>query len=244
MEKLPDELQQKILNYAMIRDTPFCIEECISVAEKSAKDSKRHGDDCADAALQLLLSKVEPTQVSHLLDWRIVNGTCRRFRNLGKEAFFSQKVFGMSAEFAHKLRKLEVKNLSVDDQRTALKYICSIIFFEAVTNTASSFLTLPRRISAFPRLKRLDHMIGWPNVFSARFIITQLEYRKEAYHGFIEALGCIGVPVDRLEIGIIHCEDRAGDPDTGYNDRVMRADVYPLLRFKGSLLAKQKARMH
>lgn len=264
MEKLPDELLQKILNYAMIRDTPFCIEDCSSVAEKSAQgeqkirnaristnddhtkssnpDFKRGGDNPVCSLLRLLLTNADPTQVPHLLDWCIVNGTCRRFRKLGKEAFFSQKVFGMSAGFARRLQKLEVKNLSADDQRTALKYISSIIFLEAVTTTASSLLTLPRRISAFPRLKRLDHMIGGPNVFSACFVVSQLKYRKEAPPEFIEALGCIGVPVDRLEIGIIHCEDRSGDPDNGYNDRLMRAQVYPMLRFKGSLLAKQRAK--
>ncbi|KAL2003861.1 hypothetical protein VTN02DRAFT_1883 [Thermoascus thermophilus] len=140
-----------ILNHAMIRDPPFCIEDCIRVAEKSAQDLKRGGDDPECSLLRLLLTNADPTQVPHLLDWCIVNGTCRRFRRLGKEAF-SQKVFGMSRGFARGLQRLEVKNLSADDQRTALKYISSIIFLEAFV-TAGTLSTLPRCVSAFPRLK-------------------------------------------------------------------------------------------
>lgn len=153
MDRLPDEWLQKLLNYAMIRETPCCIQEY-----SKNNWSNKHGQSMMSAAID---EQPQSTQRSHLLDWRLVVGTCRRFRRLGKEAFFSQKVFAMEPSLAIALQGLQFTLLTTEDQKTAVKYMGSVIFIVDNLYSPSSFLTLSSRVSKFPRLGRLDHLFGY-----------------------------------------------------------------------------------
>lgn len=81
-----------------------------SLSRTSGKPTSDNLDDCLDA-----------TQRIHLRDWRLIHGTCKRFRQLGREAFFSSKAFLIDPSQAEKLQNLQITRLSAEDQEAALK---------------------------------------------------------------------------------------------------------------------------
>ena len=219
MDRLPDELLQKILNHVMMRDDPFCIQEYFH---------DRNGG--ADRDLQ----RLHPSQRSHLLDWLLVVGTCERLRRLGKEAFFSQKVFVMDSQYASKLRNLEAGFLSTQDQHIAVGLIRAIVliegicfniedenkftefyrpsgFIDGVSASSSSFLNLSSWVLSFPRLERLDHLFGYRPEEGVHLIVQAAQDRKPAWSNpawsaFESHLDTIGVPTWKLDMGVMICE--------------------------------------
>ncbi|XHF98519.1 hypothetical protein AWENTII_002067 [Aspergillus wentii] len=105
--------------------------------------------------LPLIVRNADPSQVEHLYDWILVNGTCRRFRNTGKRSFFAHKTFAMTPQFAHRLRYYEVRQFSYEGQEMALRCIQSVVFMQPV-HLPSAILKLSERVSLFPRLKRIN----------------------------------------------------------------------------------------
>ena len=218
MDGIPDEVLQMILNYAMIRDEPFCAETCFREAEfLSSRDYE-----------------LSINQRPHLLDWRAVVGTCRRFRRIGKLAFFSQKVFAMGPCLASQLRNLQVTCLSVEDQQIAVKYIRSIIWMENDTTSPSAFLTLSCHISAFPRLIRLDHLFCCARGEPEHFIIGAAQNRRQAWSHFTDVLALIGIPVGRLDVGIMSSSDTMWSQ----HERALKYYVYPALIATASMKAQ------
>ena len=219
MDRLPDEILQKILNYVMMRDDPFCIQEYFH---------DRNGG--ADRDLQ----RLHHSQRSHLLDWLLVVGTSQRLRRLGKEAFFSQKVFVMDSQYASKLRNLEAEFLTTQDQHIAVGLIRAIVlikgiflnsqdekkftafyrtsgFSNSVIASPSSFLNLSSWVLSFPRLERLDHLFGYRPEEGVRLIVPAAQDRKPAWSSsawsyFKRHLDTIGVPTSKLDMGVMICE--------------------------------------
>ena len=97
-------------------------------------------------------SHLDPSQLPTLKDWRLIIGTSRRFRELGKEAFFSHKIIVMEPDTVDLLRTSQLKPPSVEYQGIMINYITSIIFLERSSQSPSSFLAIPRRITPFPHL--------------------------------------------------------------------------------------------
>ena len=234
MDRIPDEILQEILTYAMMRDDPFCIQEYFHDRDIAANRD---------------LQRVHHSQRSHLLDWLLVVGTCQRFRRLGKEAFFSQKVFVMSARFAIKLRNLEAGFLSTQDQHIATRLIRSIVildgiflniqdqhkwtgchsssgFNDSIIASPSSFLILASWVLSFPRLERLDHLFGYRPGEGVHLITQAAQDRRPAWANFTDHLASIGVPTGRLDMGIMKCEG----PTWNDLERGLTWNIYPMLR--------------
>ena len=236
MDRIPDEILEEILNYTMMRDEPFCIQEYFHDRNAGAD-----GD----------LQKVHHSQRSSLMDWGLVVGTCKRFRRLGKEAFFSQKVFVMDARYAAKLRNLEAEFLTTQDQHIATTQIRSIVlidsiflnpqdqikwtnyqgssaFDDSIVTPPSSLLNLSSVVLSFPRLERLDHLFGCRSEGGVQLIMKGVRNRKPAWSTFTGHLAAIGVPTQDLDIGIMMCEGTYGMWDAlklGLN-----WNFYPMLR--------------
>ena len=118
---LLDELVQKILEFAMLSKSPFYLDEFLRAskeAEHNRVGKTSHGKNGSAKSLSPsdnLYDCLDATQQIHLRDWRLINGTCKRFRRLGKEAFFSCKTFHMDPFQAEKLQNLQVIRLSAED---------------------------------------------------------------------------------------------------------------------------------
>lgn len=198
----------------MRSDDPFCIQEYFH---------DRHGGADRD------LRRLHHSQRSHLLDWLFVVGTCQRLRLLGKEAFFSQKVFAMDSQYANKLRHLEAGFLSTEDQHLATGLIRAIILIQgiffnvqdeekwtghygsrglknSIIASPSSLLDLSSWVLSFPRLKRLDHVFGYRPEEGVHLIVQAAQDRYSGRFCFEFELGMTGVPSCELDMGVMKCE--------------------------------------
>ena len=219
MDRLPDEIVQIILNYAMMSDDPFCIQEYFH---------DRNGG--TDRNLQ----RLHHSQRSHLQDWLLVVGTCQRLRLLGKEAFFSQKIFAMDSQYAKKLRNLEAGFLSPEDQHLAVGLIRAIVLIEGIffnvqdeetwtgldgssgfhdtfITSPSSFLNLSSWVLWFPRLERLDYLFGYRPEEGVHLIVQAAQDRRAPWPYLDWLLGAIGVPHWKVDMGVMKCDGPTWD---------------------------------
>ena len=207
MDQLPEEILLIILNFAMMRDDPFCILKCIHIIMLA----KRYPGGKI---------RVPESQESHLRDWNLVAKTCRRLNRLGEEAFFSQKCFVMSSCFAKKLQNLEADPLSVSYQQAATRFIKSVVFTDISMVSPSVLLALPLRVSSFPRLERLD-LVFRLGESDEIFRITEITRdRQPAWTHLTENLALIGVPTEKLNIGMIKCERKWPEYESALRERV------------------------
>ena len=236
---LPDELLQKILEFTMLSKSPFYLDEFLRAsqeAENNRVGKFPHGKPGSGKSPSLsdnLCDCLDVTQQIHLQDWRLINGTCKRFRQLGKEAFFSSKTFHMDLFQAEKLQNLQVTRLSAEDQEAALKFIPSIVFYLSTAGSPSPFLTLPRRVSAFRRLAHLNLILGYQKMMTIDDITTAWDARTAPSH-FVDALASIGFPVDDIQIQVLTF------PGTWSNhEECLRSRIYPVLEVRARTKAKK-----
>ena len=245
MDRLPDEILEEILHYVMMHDDPFCIQEYFHDRYIAANHD---------------LQRVHHSQRSSLLDWGLVVGTCKRFCRIGKEAFFSEKVFLMDSRFAVKLRNLEAGFLTTQDQYIATRHIRSIVFIDSIflniqdqhkwtrynrsspfddsiITPPSSFLNLSSVILSFPRLERLDHLFGY-RPGEVHLITQAAQDRRPAWSSFTDRLATIGVPTEKLDMGIMKCEGPTWDDVVNG----LHWNIYPMLRGIGRVRAMRKIR--
>lgn len=234
---LPDELLQKILKFAMLSESPFYLDEFLRASQeaehKRVRETSNGKNETANSLSRTsgksmsdnLYDCLDATQQIHLRDWRLINGTCKRFRQLGKEAFFSSKTFLMDPYQAEKLQNLQVIRLSAEDQEAALKYILSVVFLVWTMESPSAFLRLPRRVSAFRRLAHLGHCFGYPKGDPIDGITEAMLDARTAPSHFVDALASIGCPVDDIQIQVLTYPGSAWE----YHEAALRSRVYPVL---------------
>ncbi|WEW59816.1 hypothetical protein PRK78_005296 [Emydomyces testavorans] len=187
-----------------------------------------------------LYSNLHQSQKPHLLDWQLVNATSRHFRKLGKQVFFSSKTFFMHPDFADKLQKIQAEPLSTEDQQIAVACIQSIIFIQIDLLSPRWLLALPRQISIFPCLRRLDLMFYvLPDYRSEPGkLLDYISARKHLVSPFLDLLGSIGVPTDRVELGMMVAANRPWERLEDY----LKDSMYPMLKAVGEIMARMKAR--
>jgi hypothetical protein len=143
----------------------------------------------------------------------------------------------MDPSLVWKLQNSKVTQLSTEDQQTAIKYISCIVFLETNLQSPSSFLTLPHRVSVFPRLVGLDHLFGYRSREHVEYIVRAAQDRQKAPFHFTDALASFGVPTGRLDMGIMICPDTTWD----YHEALLKRHVYPMLNFAANMKAKRNA---
>ena len=242
LERLPDEILQKILMFAMNDSMPFYLDQFLAASKKErvkafyAKNIKGEIDYSSDDPMSSnLYRSLDTSQRIHLYDWHMISATCKRFRQLGKEVFFSSKVFLMAPVHAEKLQARQVTWLSDQDQEAALKYIRSIIFTVSVSKWQSSFFTLPRRVSAFRNLHHLGHLFGyiWGNPISG--IKTAILSARTAPSHFVDALASIGCPVDNIHFQVMAYQAFPWE----HHEAALKHDLYPLFAVVARARAKK-----
>ena len=121
LNRLPDELLHRILQFVLWEEQPFWLEHCTELPRHRLKTD---GDERSLSLLgdgvaggngvypsrvveQRLTTTVELSQAVHQQDWIIINSTCRRIRRLGKPLFFQTKDIAVKTSLPDKYKTRE-----------------------------------------------------------------------------------------------------------------------------------------
>lgn len=248
LDRLPDETLQYILDFAMARDSPFYIDDPLSVADHrlrtrrwdppvlesstGAKDPLFAGHNGDTPIHQRAL------QSAHWADWIAINSTSRRIRALGKVSFFRAKIIAMHAELPACLQRKDfngIKCLWPNKQALALSCIRDIIIINSKESAPAGFLQLPRTLAAFTCLRRCTLLFGFSTRVGGE---DDVEWITAAFvlGGSIpltmqKLMAGVGMPVD------FRLEEAMGPGWTWAEHRKsMEKFVYPMLKVKADLL--------
>ena len=169
--------------------------------------------------------EIKPDQKAHLLDWRLVISTRPHLRSLGKESFFSHKVFSLEPDQAMTIQKSQLPFLTQETQQIAVQRIKSIIFIISNPSPPSSFLTLSSCISKFRHLKQLDQMFGYRRGEPADFLVRAYKCRRRAWEHFIDVMALSGVRTEGLDVVVLICTGATWEGVEG----AIRSQVYLVL---------------
>ena len=229
MDKISNELLQQILNFAMLSKIPFCIDDFLD-ASKCATRNRPYGGKFD--------SYLDPSQLPVLQDWRLIVGTSRRFRQLGKVAFFSHKTIVMDPDTADLLQTSQLKPLSVEDQGIMIKYTNSIVIPERTSESPSSLLRLPRRVAPFPHLVHIGILFGYRKGESLELLIEAVQEGRPAPDHLTSAVASMGVPVDKIQVTLMVCPSKAWDMHIADLQRV----IYPVIRIAAKARERKSQR--
>ncbi|KAI2633331.1 hypothetical protein GGS21DRAFT_520121 [Xylaria nigripes] len=219
--RLPDEILLKILTFAMENYRPFALEYSVEVFKKF-RDNK---------ARVATLARLPLSQFHHAHDWVLVNSTSRRIRELSREAFFGGKDIIMTSRFIDRLRKGTFLNFgSVQDQQNVLNYTRSVILVDISTHASSAMVGLPRKLRAFPRLKRSMLLFGVKDDDPSYLFCVQEKYDSAE---LTEHLALIGVPSNVMPEFAI-CQGL----DQNVLEGRLVSEVYPTLKAMAGMLLK------
>lgn len=219
LDRIPDEVLEPILNDTLHCDVPFLLGDCAAAFDRDA------------------------AQKGHLSDWRLVTGTCRRIRRVGKKCFFSAKPIAWTFSALDRLMQGSFSPLSAADQATMLDNTREIAILDVWATSASRLLRLPNYLKAFPRLRRCTLLFGYARDTDPAFAFESLARHDRAGEGervkvpvtFRELLLGIGVPSEvKLEVAT------TGFSRWDQHVSMLEKNVYPLLRFKAGALARKK----
>ncbi|KAL8709977.1 MAG: hypothetical protein Q9220_005428 [cf. Caloplaca sp. 1 TL-2023] len=213
--------------YFEMSSTAFCSKELSSTYFKEMDERRNKKTSIANAMHKWPLYEASiEVQQRHLLDWRLAGSVCKRFRTFGKEAFFSNKAFALEPTLLQNLQELKVNRMSIEDQQTAVSYINTLILVVYNLQSPGAFMRLGHRVVAFPSLGRLDFFLGGRQGEPLAWMVKAAKERMDPPPHFINILETIGVPVERLAIGILV------NPDSkwGYQESLLLSNVYPMLR--------------
>ncbi|KAL8950646.1 MAG: hypothetical protein Q9222_003330 [Ikaeria aurantiellina] len=213
--------------YFEMSSTAFCSKELSSTYFKEMDERRNKKTSIANATHQWPLYEASiEVQQQHLLDWRLAGSVCKRFRTLGKEAFFSNRAFALEPNLLQNLQELKANRMSIEDQQTAVAYINTLTLVVYNLQSPGAFMRLSHRVAAFPSLERLDFFLGGRQGEPLAWMLEAAKKRMEPPMHFTEILKTIGVPVEKLAIGILV------SPDSEWSDQESRlqSNVYPMLR--------------
>ena len=143
---LPNENLSTILAYAMVTTEPVDLPSCIHKGRNHWEKPPR------DAGLyEKWLDQLDDSQKRHQVDWIMVNSTSRRFRNVGKEAFFTNKIFALGCREIGQMEKGNLVGLGTLNTGIAVSRITAV---QALV-PGKGISVLPR-FTLFPRLRTLQ----------------------------------------------------------------------------------------
>ena len=175
-------------------------------------------------------------QQPHLLDWRVASSVCNRFRRPGKQAFFSSKDIIMDLKLAKSLQEQSLTCLSFEDQQIASQHINAIILIQNNLQSPSPFILLPDRLAGFPHLRSLRFFFGGREGDPLAWILEATQHKMETPDHFINVLTTIGVPAEKLDLGILISPDTKWDS----HEHQLKKYVYPMLRIWTTMKAEKK----
>lgn len=235
---LPAEIQLKILGYVMASEAPVDLQEFVELGRElqNLRETSWESDGEAEPVVleerilsikagqssvasalcgpcNNFLTELHPSQKEHYLDWLLINSTCRRFRELGKVAFFSEKCFIIKPSFLTVLSQALARNLSAADADTALtqiRHVIAPLTFDS--STARDFRILGRyhalrciKILSIKHRKyaAIIRSTGRPAVEDLA-AVDRIPSPQE----LLDLLRYFGLQVDRLRVDLINDEDK------------------------------------
>ncbi|MCJ1442263.1 MAG: hypothetical protein MMC23_002756 [Stictis urceolatum] len=128
----------------MSRPEPFYLDVALEPAKPGAKYA-RHNNRIPDMFDQskrpiipihyrhsnthaILRLDLPASQVWHLADWLAATSVCRRWRRMGKQAFFGRKMFAMGSSMPEKLAKGVERAWSSEDQSMLLQRAREVVY--------------------------------------------------------------------------------------------------------------------
>ena len=267
-DRLPDELLESVLNLAMIRKTAFDINDCLRTArcqdplEMSPEEWKYFNPSITELDIQQLrnvykkerteLRKLDPMSSSiwhlyfhpiesqrlHFLDWRLAGSVCRRWRRIGKIAFWVNKVIAMDLNMANELQNTSMARLSKEDQQIAVRHTISIVLVPPPLSSPACFITMPKRVAGFTSLRYLDFCFGHQKEEPTGWLVGASRNRRQPPRQFVEILMAIGVCTKNLDMGILVC------PSTNwtFQEKLLRENIYPILVYWADIKSRQRKR--
>ncbi|KAI1179824.1 hypothetical protein F4777DRAFT_532123 [Nemania sp. FL0916] len=221
MDRLPDELLLMILTYAMQRESPFFPEPL-------------------GAARIGYVKKLHFTMVQrvHAQDWCRVTMTCQRIRRLGKEAFFSSKRFVLRASIPESLRDgIYSLFVNASDQQLAMRSICSVVIVDIAPSVASKVMRVPKLLGVLPKLKDVTLVFDWARWNAITTIENAIPFQAPAV--LTQIFEYIAGANSDVKVHAAICS--SSDPE--YVQATLNTDLYPILRAKAQMMAKEKERM-
>lgn len=238
---IPNEILAKILGFAMARDTPVHLQHFIDLGRTAHPKEPAYDDRDGDYQScpyvmppDWWLSQLAASQKRHFLHWILINGTCQRFRLIGKPAFFREKIFIITELFLRDLQAGKVRRLSAADTAMAFRWITHVVAPFKVTGAAGQYLGLVHYQRVLPHLRILDIM---PRVEQG--ILSTLEsWTKTAQKPpeiLFDLLGRIGLDTNRICVRFVHSES-----ETAGIMYQLQGQVYPYLQIVTDRRAKAK----
>ena len=157
---LAPELRAHIIAYAMASEVPLQLQDFIAAGQQqrpavhSASRSLKE-DYTSTETYSNFLAMLHPSQKEHYTDWLAVNGTSREFRQDGKLAFFSEKIFVIGPALLQTLKNGSCRNLTVPDRMALLERARHVVIGLSSLGMARHFWQVSE-YNAFARLRVLS----------------------------------------------------------------------------------------
>lgn len=182
-------------------------------------------------------SELNPSQKLHFQDWLLINSTSRRFRGLGKAAFFLSKTFVITPSLHDSLISHKIKNLTPNDVILAIGSIQYVVATLRAVSAGSSFMELPRYQKALPRLCNLGIQPRIPSDQILWSLNSTTSKRHVPPKELMALLGKIGVAVDKIHVELIYDDS---EDARQMHVACLHEHVYPYLRIMAERKAKRQ----
>ncbi|KAI1849100.1 hypothetical protein JX265_013115 [Neoarthrinium moseri] len=252
LEKLPDEILQKILNFAMLRPSPFYIDwdrdsektqqGTIAFSGSAACSITMTIDYPHSSTTTRLIRCLPDSQAIHCADWLRINTTSRRIRRLGKEAYFANKIVAINT----RRTSSDSKFFGKEDNLLLRQRVRHVIFANLNFQSPAELMSMPRRVAVFERLQHFTLFYGFRLGDQLECLTTPMSHRvgqEGAQSGVTEVpptlkdlLRRIGVPSELNMDIMVAC----GTTWEFYRSSLAQ-HVYPMLRFKAEVLEQTKS---
>lgn len=255
MSLIPSELLSMILLHTMRSRTPVHLERFLQLGRqfqniRQGNDPQNPGTDSSvvensfpesnafACSERWFLSQLHDEQIEHFQDWLLINSTCRRFRALGKRAFFSEKTFIIRPVFLNYFCRETTKGNSAENiaiARVSIRHVIAAFSFHSLE---SQFIGLPR-YHTLQRLRSLSIQISGHGVGIPSRLALPIFQRYSLPKKLSSLLQELGLRVDQLEMDVQH--------DDIWNARQRQSEllvnnVYPFLQMYFAWKARGKLR--
>lgn len=176
---------------------------------------------------QVFSKLLDESQEEHYLDWLAVNSTCRNFREWGKKAFFSTKVFAITPRLLDILVQKTPRNISAADRVTAMARIRYVVAPLLSGTLFTHVLNLPRyhQLLAIRSLTIQIRLIQSRDYCTSNLSLAESS-RDQLPGQFLRLLRDVGLRVDELDLTI---EYHGNDLDRRLQKARLAVDIYPCL---------------
>ncbi|KAI2626994.1 hypothetical protein GGS26DRAFT_562340 [Hypomontagnella submonticulosa] len=261
LDRLPEELLRHILDFAMVRDSPFQIDYVPPELNKNnffgpmqiqnwyfpplILESSSGAHDQLSKPTTGGCPHYRSRQEDHVVDWIAINSTCRLIRRVGRAAFFGSKMIAMRGALPVELsqpgriKRGFARILSQRpgyDPREDLVLVRDLVLIDAKEQAPMWLMALPELLSSyFPALRRCTLLFGHKSADGPEWVTAAVAVAGPAKKRLREYLVAIGLP------GSLDLEETMGTGTSwAANERTLIKYIYPILKIKSEALQRRE----